>query len=276
MQRTACVTSRPLWNAGRRGARLRGLVPAAVILGTIAATPSPAVQIESYQVVVPVVVHTDGYAGTKWRSDVWIMNPFSPSVEVTLAYYPSAGGEQSATVEVGPYGGAFLPDIVLETFGLEDSKGMLIVATESTRLEVRARVYNSGHPMGEFGQAVPGLPLDRLARQGLLSGVSTAAGNRLSLGVANPTETRFTVHVTVLDGITGEVLYGRTVEVGAHQLVQLDKLAERWELPQRDALTLDVDSTYPTETFYAYASVVRDDTGDATFIFGTSPNTGPR
>ena len=61
--------------------------------------------------------------------------------------------------------------------------------------------------------------------------------------------------------------------MGAHRLVQIDRLAERWNMPATDAVLISVNAS--SGHVYAYASVVRNDTGDATFVFGTAPNTGP-
>ena len=263
------------WSDHRLGRHL-GLVVAAVVLGALAAAPASAIQINSDHVVVPVIVHTTGYNSTMWRTDVWVTNAGGDAGDLTLSYYPAAGGELTQSMSIAAYGGHFFPDIVLQTFSLDDSKGMLIVSSASTYVEVRARVYNTGDPAGQFGQAVPGLPLGRLSSQGYISGVSTAVGNRLSVGIANPTDRAFDVRMSVSDPVTGEQFSGETVTLSPHQLVQLDKVAERWNLPERDdlAIVVDIVNTEPADGIYAYASVVRNDTGDATFLFGTTPNAG--
>ncbi len=252
------------------------LCAAGIALSVILAAPSAAVQISSDQVVVPVVAHLPGNNGTQWRSDVWIQSPSINVLNITLSYYPVSGGMLTATTHLESYHGAYLHDIVFETFGLDNSKGMLIVEADAPSVEVRARVYNTGNPDGEFGQAVPGLPIGRLGRQGYLSGLTTAAGTRLSVGVANPTGESYSVLVNVYDATTREKLTEKRLDLGPYQLVQLDRVADLWGLPARGAVYITVDSAQNTWFFYAYASVVRNDTGDATFIFGTTPNTGPQ
>lgn len=258
---------------GRRLVRYLGPVVAVLLLGALSATPARAFNIDDTQVVVPVIVHTQGYNSTVWRTDVWVTSVGVQS-QVTLTYYPAAGGELTQSMTIAGFGGHFFPDIVLQTFGLDDSKGMLIVSSAPGHMEVRARVYNTGNPAGQFGQAVPGVPEYRLARQGFVSGVSTAAGRRLSVGIANPTDQTLDLQITVRDVNTQETLSDQTVTLSPHQLLQLDKVAELWNLPERNDLTVDVEGPDGSQ-FYAYASVVRDDTGDATFLFGTSPNAGP-
>ncbi len=245
-----------------------------VVLLLAPAAPAGAFNISSDQVVVPVVVHLPGHNGTQWRSDVWIQNTSGNVLEVTLSHHPESGGVLTDTVHLESYHGVFFHDIVLETFGLDSSKGMLIVSADYPALEVRARIYNTGNASGEFGQAVPGLPMERLGRQGYLSGAATADGTRLAIGIANPTEESYTVSVIVWDSVTHNKLSSRTIDLAPHQLIQLDRVAELWNLPPRDAVFIDINAHDNEDVFYAYASVVRNDTGDATFIFGTTPNVG--
>ncbi|GEM_PF-1532525 len=246
----------------------------ATLLTILGATvPAGAMTIHGTEVVIPVVAHAPGLEGSQWRSDVWIANPYSDALEVTLTYFPVAGGELTATVTVEGYRGAYLPDIVLETFGLDSSKGMLIAAATS-RIELRARIYNTGNPCGEFGQSVPGLPLERLSSQGFLSGLGTAGGSRLNVGFANPADRTITISIHVDDMSTGEQFYLDDVVLGPHQMVQLDRLGERFGFPGRNNLVVRA-YTITGDTFYAYASVVRNDSGDAIFIYGTAPNRGP-
>ncbi|MCG6963971.1 MAG: hypothetical protein LJE95_11960 [Acidobacteria bacterium] len=276
MWRATSFWSRALAWPGRRFGRYLGPVVAVLLLGALSATPTSAFEIDSTQVVVPVVVHTHGYNSTVWKSDVWVTNTGSPAGEFTLTYYPAAGGKLTRSMTIAGYGGQYFSDIVLQTFGLNDSKGLLVVSSPSVYMEVRARVYNTGDPAGQFGQAVPGIPQYRLSRQGFISGVSTAAGNRLSVGIANPTDRTFDVDITVRDVTTQETLSDHTVTLSPHELLQLDKVAELWNLPARDDLAIDTNpvGNDNADVFYAYASVVRDDTGDATFLFGTAPNAG--
>lgn len=229
--------------------------------------------IQGTEIVVPVVVHAAGFEPTQWWSDLWIANPYADPAELTLTYFPSGGGELTAAVSVEGYRGVYLPDIVLETFKLDSSKGMLLVSS-SIPVEVRVRVFNTGNPCGQFGQSVPGLPLERLSTQGYLSGISTKGGTRLAVGLANPSDRVITVSIRVRDMSTGETFSPDAVVLGPHQLIQMDRLGERWGFSGRNNLVVRT-SNADGDTFYAYASVVRNDTGDATFIYGTAPNRGP-
>jgi len=253
----------------------------ACLLVSFVAVPAGAFTIDSDTVVVPVVVHLSGYNGTQWRSDVWLFNVYSRDATVTLKYYPVGGSEMTATVEVAGFRGVHLRDVVLETFGLDNSKGLLIVSSEDSNFEVRARVYNTGNACGEFGQAVPGIPMDRLDSSGGLTGITAAGGTRLSVGVANPTDQTIHVQIWVTELTAGQPRIVEDLSVAPHQLLQIDKAAEKWGYSGQDNLEVDViaqspsDNTTPRPKLYAYASMVRQDTGDGTFIFGTTPNGGP-
>ncbi len=276
MRRQLSSSSKVSPGSRRRLGRILRVLAVALVLSAATAAPASAVQIDSDEVVVPVIVHIKGYNDTEWWTDVWVTNPFGDTSDLKLTYYPSDGGKLTKTMSLESYASLYFPDIVFQTFGLDSSKGMLIVSTPSASVEVRARVYNTGNPVGEFGQAFPGLPLDRLTNESFISGVSTAAGTRLSVGVANTTDFLLHVHIKVKDD-TGAQLSGVTVTVGPHELVQLDRVADLWNLPPRDSVTIELGTvaTDPSAVFFGYASVVRDDTGDATFLFGTTPAPGP-
>lgn len=258
-------------------ARLTVLV--AIVLPLFLSSPASAFQINSDwthpEVVVPVIAHNPGSHGTEWQTDLWITNPSGDEASVTLTFYPQGKDAVVREVSVGIYGARFFGDIVLETFGLDDDKGLLLVSAPETSLEVRGRIFNTGGGEGEFGQAFFGIPTRRLSRQGFLSGVSTAEGNRVSVGIANPTERSFDVTMIVRDA-DGNNVYREVVSLSPHELVQFNNVAQLWGLPAADVLTIYVQHPLDLEdSIYSYASVVRNDNGDATFIFGTAPNSGP-
>lgn len=161
---------------------------------------------------------------------------------------------------------------MLNTFGMDDTKGLLLVSAPDTGIEARARIYNTGGGEGEFGQAMFGIPTVDLRRQGYVSGVSTTAGNRVSVGIANPTDHTFDVSVRAQDGADGNLWHSETITLAPHQLLQFSDVATRWGLPESSSFKIKVNSAVNENLIFAYASVVRNDTGDATFLFGTAPN----
>ncbi len=163
-----------------------------------------------------------------------------------------------------------LRDIVLNTFNLSNAAGQLTLTSPSSiQLEARARIYNSGNPAGEFGQNAPGLGLDELSRQAFLYGLSGINGNRVNAGVANPNDSAISVNITVTDK-NNNILYINSVTVQPHETRQFNDIFTAFGItPQAD-----VQVSFDTSelTLFGYASEVRNDTGDAIFVVGSSPN----
>lgn len=250
---------------------LERVLPVLAVL-VVTAMPSAALKIEDTTVVVPVIAHNPGLLGSEWRTDLWIINPYNDSGTMTLTFYPESGGSATSQVSIEAYRSMVLPDIVLETFGMNDAKGLLVIESAVGRFEARARIFNTGSEAGEYGQAVMGLGVTYLRRQGHIGGVSTANGNRVSVGVANPTDLTYDVSIEVRDASTGATLHFENVTLSPHQVVQFSDVATAWGLPASPNLTVRVNSGVNERYFYAYVSVVRNDTGDAIFLPGTSPN----
>ena len=249
-----------------------GLVLGAAALALLPAAPAAAIDVMGTTVAVPVVMHGPGKLSTQWRTDVWIGNHNSVPKTVTLDLYPTTGGVQSSSVDVGAFAVVKLPDIVLTTFGLDDAKGLLIASVSgSSAFEVHARVYNTGSAAGEFGQFEPGIAVDRLQSQGYLFGLSAVDGNRTNLGLANPNDVASDVHIQISDG-GNTASASLDVPMTPHSLVQINDIFATMGFPPQANAQIVVTAPSNDTPIYAYASVVRDDTGDAIFLFGTSPN----
>ncbi len=219
--------------------------------------PTEAIRIQGPTVVVPVIAHNPGLLGTEWRTDVWVDNPYGDTSAVTLTFYPEGGDPVSVQTSIAVYSALHFPDIVLNTFGMNDTKGMLVVSAPDTGVEVRARIYNTGSAEGEYGQAVVGLPTELLRRQGRVGGVSTTSGNRVSVGIANPTEQTFDAYVRVLDADTNTLLHNETVTLGPHQLIQLSDVATLWGLPASPNLIVVVNLNPNSESYHLRLRVGR-------------------
>lgn len=221
-------------------------------------------------VVVPIVGRFAGAAGTQWRTDVFVANHTSDVKTVQMTLYVAGGSPVSVSVPLGAYSNATFQDIVLNTFGLTTGSGELqLVSSTTGAIEARARIYNAGNPAGEFGQNVPGLGMSSLRRQAFVYGLSGLGGNRVNVGVTNPND--FAISVTMrLTSRTDVPLHVTSVELQPHQNVQFNDVFSRFGIP----LQADVQLQFITfeHAMYGYASEVRNDTGDAIFIAGTSPN----
>ena len=252
---------------------MRKRLPVALLLGLAAvAARVTAVDFGGTTVVIPVVMHGPGKLGTVWVTDVWVANHSSVEKNVTLDFYPTSGGHLTSTVQVVTWGVVELEDIVLQTFGLANAKGMLILSVEGgSQFNAQARVYNTGNPAGEFGQFVPGFDVNDLKRQAWSYGVSGVSGNRTNVGVANPTDETFEVTVMLTDA-TNSTQIGKSFDLSPKQLVQIDDIFAYLNVTPAANMQVEITSALPDELIYGYASVVRGDTGDAIFVPGMGPN----
>ena len=168
-----------------------------------------------------------------------------------------------------PFSVTTLTDICLNTFGKTSTGGVLEMHGGVYTFQARARIYNIGNPAGQFGQGVPGIGYGSLNRQAFLYGLSTSPASRLNVGVTNPNDVTTTVTIYVKDR-AGAILHTRDVTVPPHSYAQFNDIKAVFGIPPQDALAIDMYSQ--GELIYGYASEVRNDTGDAVFTFGLSPN----
>ena len=145
---------------------------------------------------------------------------------------------------------------------------MLEIIAGVYTIEARARIYNSGNPAGQFGQGAPGIGLGRLSRQAYLYGLSATGDYRLNIGVANPNNVPASITINVQSS-NNVILHTRTVTVQPHQYVQYNDIASNFGIAPQNSLVVNM---FSAELIYGYASEVRNDTGDAVFTFGVSPN----
>jgi hypothetical protein len=240
-----------------------------VLLLVALAVPVFPINLGSEIVVIPVIGRFSGVNSTQWRTDVFISNPYSAVQVVTLRFYVSGGALQTRTVTLQPFSNATLTDIVLTTYGLSSAAGVLELSAAGTIL-ARARIYNRGNPAGEFGQSVQGIGQVYLNRQAFMHGLSGINGNRVNIGVANPNDAATNVTTLIRDE-NGNIIYSRTDNVGPHQYRQMNDIFTTFAIAPRAGISISMSSGESLR-IYGYASEVRNDTGDAIFVFGTSPN----
>ncbi len=246
------------------------LAAAFTLLGALQAH---AVKIEGLTVVIPVAIHGPGAQSTQWRTDLWISNPSTIEKDITVTYFPNDGPPASFSVHIGTFSTVEIRDVVLTRFGLDNSKGMLLLHTEgASSFSACARIFNTGSSIGEFGQFVPGLGMGYVTRQGFIPAASGVDGNRTNVGIANPNDHAITPLITVSDENGALLKAVETLTVPPLTVVQVNDIFTAWGIPPQGNVQLRIDTSSDADTFYAYASIVRDGSGDAIFIFGTSPN----
>jgi hypothetical protein len=249
-------------------------IAALTVTGILLVAPAQAVKISDPTVVIPVAIHAPGKGTSQWRTDLWISNHSDVAKDVTVTFYPNGGGSQSFVVPMATFATVHIQDIVLSRFGLSNVKGLLILTTEgNSGFSARARIYNVGNPVGQFGEFVPGLGLSYLNRQAFLPGLSGVDGNRTNVGIANPQDREINPTLDIYDGDHNELAHV-DLTVPAHQVLQINDIFATYGIAPQDNVQVEINTNNFSEIdrFYAYGSVAQDQTSDAIFIFGTSPN----
>ncbi len=241
-----------------------------LILLLVAAAPAAAqaVALTGTDLLVPVVARTPGELGTQWRTDLVVTNTSRSlvMVPVEITFLRSGEPDQTLSLELGPLGSAVLDDVVLNHFGHERAIGMVrVVSLDTARaLTARARVYNVGGGAGQYGQGVPALPTPALPVESFMPGLSGVAGNRTNVGVANPSDGDVLVTMSLYrsDGsFNGAVSFAAP----ARSVFQINDVFTTLNVAPFAGATVRVQSATGV---YTYASVVRNDTGDAVFVTG--------
>ena len=218
-------------------------------------------------VLIPIAGRTAGAYGSEWRTDLVITNLEPQAAPVILTFYASASDRSFLSTTLPGSGTLVLEDVLRTTFLRDSGMGMLRVssARQSARFIARAYIYNRGDGQGEYGQGVTAVPLDALTGDHVLSGVTAMNGRRTNIGVANPWLVPATLILT-LHGRDGEILGTLYRTVPSSEVLQLnDAFAAFGVAPVAEA-SIRVQANVGV---YAYASIVRADSGDAVFVPGS-------
>lgn len=220
------------------------------------------------EVLIPVVYRGAGANGTQWRSEIVVSNVSSNLTQpalTTITFHGDDGETKAVTMPLAPKEVVGVPDAVRAWFGVENGGGIVRVTWDDAprvRVIARARVYNAG-PHGEFGQSVPGVDTSRLVSEHFLPGLSGLDGNRTNIGVSNPTTAATIVWFELID-TSGESRGAFATAVAPRSYLQLNDIFSHFQAgPLNAAMVRVVSSDTPV---YAYASIVRNDSGDATFV----------
>ncbi|MFP5246361.1 MAG: hypothetical protein ACLGH0_06670, partial [Thermoanaerobaculia bacterium] len=157
-----------------------------------------------------------------------------------------------------------VPDALHGWFGVEDGGGIVRVTwtDPNARISANARIYNVSSG-GEYGQGVPAVRPDRLVSDVFLTGLSGVNGNRTNVGVSNPHDQWVLFWVTLYD-TSGLPRGAFATSVAPRSFRQFNDIFAHFQAGPLDAAMVRITGT--DNTLYAYASIVRNDTGDATFV----------
>lgn len=239
-----------------------------LVLALFSTLTLQAADFSGLELFIPVVSRVPGANGTQWRTDLVISNRSEfESTSIKLVYDPVGASPSQSSFEVPARGSVTIPDVLLNPFGRTQSYGTLWVGStnDEAKISAHARIYNAGNPAGEFGQLIQALPINTLSKNVWINGIIGIRGNRTNVGIANPNNevVKYTLSWYDRSGNEQGVLLNQTVQPWDVFLIN-DVFSALHTAPD-DSVSIRIIADRP---IYAYASVVRNDTGDAYTIPG--------
>lgn len=220
------------------------------------------------EIFIPATYRGEGAAGSLWRTEIVVSNiskyPVIEPVQATVTLHIPGVLPMSIPMLLSPDEVIAVPDALFNWFGVISGGGLVRISWDEPQARIigRARIYNVSSG-GEYGQGVPSFRLHELESTVYLPGVSGVNGNRTNIGITNPHPDDLLVWVELIDTAgNGRGMF--SVEVKARSYRQINDIFQHFQSGPMSASMVRVSSS--TATIYAYASIVRDDTGDATFV----------
>ncbi len=224
--------------------------------------------------VVPGMAYTLGQVpGTTWQSDVTLFNPDpTRSATYSVAFLDARNPVDDyskltfGAVTVPPLGSLSSPNVLGDTFGQAlGAYGALLVRGDVAPLPpvVMARTFNNGDPAkGTFGLSVPstsvsgGVSTQASAAASVLIGLRQNDSAYTNLGLVNLKNDWPKVQLDFFDGVTGDALASRTVDMMPYQSLQITRaLLDAGFTGSSDLYTIRVKILQGTAV-YPFASVI--------------------
>jgi hypothetical protein len=229
-----------------------------------------AVDVPSSIRVIPTAAHLVGLNGTNWRTDLQLQNPSSEAaaLDVTLLPRDQDNSSPASTVHltVQPGQSVRYPDALQLLFGYSGAAAIRVDTTADSLL-VTSRTYNQ-RLRGSFGAIVAPATAIAAGHDGRLIGLShdpsLTAGSRTNVGLVNATAAAARVQLELYSG-DGTLLGTSTHDLEPFEYIQLDKVFETVSQDRIDDGFAIVRSYTVGASFFAFASVVDNVTGDGDY-----------
>jgi hypothetical protein len=220
------------------------------------------------EVFIPAVYRGAGALGTAWRTEIVVANISdlnAPPVQATITLHRDDGQMAELRMPLTPFEVIAIPDALRDWFGLDAAGGIVRVTwpdQPGVRLSARARIYNVGET-GQYGQTVPGIEPQKLGGTHYLTGLTGVDGNRTNVGISNPFTGEAMVFVSLRD-TSGAERGGFATVIPGRSYRQFNDIFSHFQAgPLHAAMVVVTGFNMPV---FAYASIVRNDTGDASFV----------
>ncbi|HVE71866.1 MAG TPA: hypothetical protein VNI54_10895 [Thermoanaerobaculia bacterium] len=243
--------------------------------------------------VIPAVGRVEGANGTIWMSDLAIRNIGTAPLVVQLVVIESgfdtsdnvhpltSDAVPDGTITVNANSTVQLRDILKNYRGRTNTLGALVIGGNAP-FAVTSRAYSTGMPLG---QTVPA------TRDFLDNSIGTAdnTGTAYIAGIVNNARARtnvgfvagsagsteaMTVEVTVRNG-TGAVVGTRAITIPGGRFAHVQFPVSAFAQGAVDIGSADFRITNGEGVVVPYASVIDNVTGEASYLMGVFPPTGP-
>ena len=237
---------------------------------------------QSYTVVLPAAASLHGLPPAFFHSDVAIFNRSTNRTAFVRATYRCRTGACDSSprvIGIAPRELYLLEDIATSLFNAPETSGA-IEFSSTEPIVVTSRLYSPTRPAPTLGMFVPGLAPDRAFHTSELVNLSHShdptVGFRTNIGVFNPSDgiRRIFLRCTDSRGLLGTFAQ----DVAPHTLFQIndgDLFREFSILRSSSSFTCTVTSN-PQEPVYTWASVIDNQSNDATFVTGQQFFVPPR
>ncbi|HYO78401.1 MAG TPA: PKD domain-containing protein, partial [Thermoanaerobaculia bacterium] len=232
----------------------------------------------AYRTMVSALAQAPGLGGTSWRTELSLFNAGAQGANITFTYLPSAGGSAATrTLFLAPKQAKTYANTLLDLFGMSSGVGGLTIDASSAGgnadLRITSRTFTSG-ANGTYGQAVPDVRPEALARTLYVTGVVANAAYRTNIGLVNGDASSVSATLTLLNHI-GTTLGTKNVTLAArtfeqHSLLSLFPIIEGGSF---DALTVRVAAA-SENALSAYGSVIDNRSQDPIYIQAIAPPSG--
>lgn len=221
------------------------------------------------EIFIPATFRGPGANGTVWRTDITVTNISTATplpVQTTITFHKN-DSNQTVTIPMtlSKHEVLSVPDALVEWFNVNEGAGIVRIKWDdpNARIAANARVYNVGGVSGEYGQGIPAVRVDRLVTDLYLPGITGLHGNRTNIGISNPHPHANIVWIELID-TSGTSRGAFATGVAPYSYRQFNDIFSAFQAGPLNAAMIRVIGS--EGTVYAYASVVRNDSGDATFI----------
>jgi hypothetical protein len=258
-------------------------------INTTSGTPLTGTLSAGQEVFIPVAGSTPGLLGNRWKTDLNLFNSdvSGAGTSALVQFIPTgaslASASSTSTLLLPPRGGAANRDITTSMFNGMTGIGALRIISSGT-VFANARVYDdqTANGKGTLGQSVPGLTRSQAIRSGVLVGLTSvqsgasgasaigAQNARTNIGFFNPNDSPSTIAAELRDG-NGSVIATQIVTLGPFQHTQMAlNGANGLFASETSDFTGRAVTFLASQPLFAYASIVDNDSGDASFVLPQS------